>query len=414
VTRLKSVPLSVLDDGTPVSKFIESTIPGREEPFYAVDLGRFLHLYARWKRLLPRVDVFYAMKSNNDPALLSVMAQLGAGFDCASKEEIKTMVDLGVSPERIIYAHPAKPMSHLKFAVESGVHLSTFDSEDELFKVANFDPQAELLVRIRSDDELAYQVLGQKFGASLSEAYRLLDVARKKKLKVIGVSFHIGSLSKNPPAYTRALEMAHKVFEYGKSIGFNFTVLDIGGGFPGHFGSEETFEKIASAINITLQKHFSDEKIGVIAEPGTFFATSPFTVAACVVGRRQLESKSWMYYVNDGIYGTFRVKRNPHGPPKWISSSTTPLTTATVWGPTCCSDDKVIDDVSLPELNIGDWLYFENSGAYSYAVCSEFNGFFRPQSLYYISKSDFAQLQHQVSFNRNWFVTKTHNRNIIA
>ena len=85
--------------------------------------------------------------------------------------------------------------------------------------------------------------------------------------------------------------MAHKVFEYGKSIGFNFTVLDIGGGFPGHFGSEETFEKIAFAINITLQKHFSDEKIRVIAEPGTFFATSPFTVSACVVGRRQLESK---------------------------------------------------------------------------------------------------------------------------
>ena len=114
-----------------------------------------------------------------------------------------------------------------------------------------------------------------------------------------------------------------------------------------------------------------------------------------------------MYYVNDGIYGTFRVKRNPHGPPKWISSSTTPLTTATVWGPTCCSDDKVIDDVSLPELNIGDWLYFENSGAYSYAVCSEFNGFFRPQSLYYVAKSDFAQLQDQVSFSRKWFNTKT-------
>ena len=75
----------------------------------------------------------------------------------------------------------------LRFAVESGVHLSTFDSEDELFKVANFDPQAELLVRIRSDDELAYQVLGQKFGASLSEAFRLLDLASKKKLNVIGV-----------------------------------------------------------------------------------------------------------------------------------------------------------------------------------------------------------------------------------
>ena len=58
--------------------------------------------------------VHAAMKCNNDPAVLSVLYQLGAGFDCASKEEIRTILDLGVPPERIIYANPAKQISHLK------------------------------------------------------------------------------------------------------------------------------------------------------------------------------------------------------------------------------------------------------------------------------------------------------------
>ena len=51
--------------------------------------------------------VHAAMKCNNDPAVLSVLYQLGAGFDCASREEIRTILDLGVPPERIIYANPA-------------------------------------------------------------------------------------------------------------------------------------------------------------------------------------------------------------------------------------------------------------------------------------------------------------------
>ena len=60
------------------------------------------------------VSLFAAVKCNSDPGLLYVLAQLGAGFDCASKEEIRSILDLGVTPERIIYAQPAKQLSHLK------------------------------------------------------------------------------------------------------------------------------------------------------------------------------------------------------------------------------------------------------------------------------------------------------------
>ena len=67
------------------------------------------------------------------------------------------------------------------------MHRSTFDSIDELKKTVEIDPKAELVLRIKADDEEAFLVLGAKFGATLPEAYHLLDVASDMNAKVIGV-----------------------------------------------------------------------------------------------------------------------------------------------------------------------------------------------------------------------------------
>ena len=101
-----------------------------------------------------------------------------------------------------------------------------------------------------------------------------------------------------------------------------------------------------------------------------------------------------MYYINDGTYGCLYWYKGYYerSAPQLVSSNDRPLAKATIWGPTCCSSDEVISDISLPELNIGDWLYFENMGAYTGVVHSPFNGFPKPQSLYYISKSDAAKM----------------------
>ena len=103
-------------------------------------------------------------------------------------------------------------------------------------------------------------------------------------------SFHIGSGSEDPKAYTRAIEMAHTVFQYGESIGYNFTLLDIGGGFPGGSNSNHLFTKMSNAINTSVLEHFSDKKnLKVIAEPGRFFAASTHTLAVCVISKREME-----------------------------------------------------------------------------------------------------------------------------
>ena len=73
---------------------------------------------------------------------------LGAGFDCASRAEIEQVVGLGVAADRIIFANTVKMRSHLAFARQSGVAKLTFDDANELGKIRECYPEAELVLRI--------------------------------------------------------------------------------------------------------------------------------------------------------------------------------------------------------------------------------------------------------------------------
>lgn len=75
--------------------------------------------------------------------MLETLAALGTGFDCASREEIRKVLSLGVHPSRIVYANPTKKQSHLKYAAAVGVDLMTFDNEYELYKVKDLYPNAK-------------------------------------------------------------------------------------------------------------------------------------------------------------------------------------------------------------------------------------------------------------------------------
>ena len=182
---------------------------------------------------------------------------MGTGFDCASKGEIKKIRDLGVSPSRIIYAHPSKPISHLKEAEKYGVDLMTFDSISELHKNKEYYPNARLVLRIRCDAEIAQCPLGMKFGLQPEKAPELLAVAQELGLNVVGVSFHVGSGCQEPAVFLRAIREARGVFDVAKNYGFNMTLLDIGGGFPGNHGN--TLDDVSNYVNQALMQYFPDE-----------------------------------------------------------------------------------------------------------------------------------------------------------
>jgi ornithine decarboxylase len=202
----------------------------------------------------------------------------------------------------------------------------------------------------------------------------------------------------------------------------------VGGGFPGRLSSGITFEEVADALGPLLDKLFPPD-VSIISEPGRFFCSAAYTLAVQVYARRTVfrekektivsqvpsppkdddsdseqtissdstldgtqQKASYMYYVNDGVYGSFNCILFDHATVKpkilrkngeyFPNAKEMPMFPCSIWGPTCDSMDCIGKEFLLPELNVGDWLVFEDMGAYTKAAASEFNGFRRSKVIY--------------------------------
>ncbi|XP_022090085.1 ornithine decarboxylase-like [Acanthaster planci] len=247
---------SISDTAKGIIKANPSAKRDCDDPFYICDLGDVIAKDRKWRELLPTVETFYAVKCNSDPIILRLLIGLGRGLDCASKREIQMVLDAGASPDRIIYAHPCKQGSHLRYAKENGVKLMTFDSADELRKICNVFTEAKLVLRMKYDDPSAVINLGSKFGCPLDGIPRLMEAAKTLGMDVVGISFHVGTGSKDPKVFAGAISYAKTLFRVGKAIGYDMTLLDIGGGFPGKTSFRVGFQQFAEVISESLKEHF--------------------------------------------------------------------------------------------------------------------------------------------------------------
>ncbi|XP_059542099.1 antizyme inhibitor 2-like [Myotis daubentonii] len=382
-------------------KIRELSASDHRDPFMVADLGVLASRHQAFCQALPRVSPFYAVKCNSSPLVLRVLASLGTGFDCASQVELEQVLGLGVAPSRIIYAHPCKQVSHLQYAARHGVQLLTFDSEEELTKVAQHYPGARLVLRLWTEDSQSLIRMSAKFGASLELCGHLLKSARDLGLAVVGASFHVGSGCQNPHSFTQAIADCRRVFEMGRGVGHDMSLLDIGGGFPGVEGSEPEFEEMARVINAALAQDFPEGTgIEVIAESGRFYAAPVCVAAVNIIAKKAVLQpgghRKLLYYLNEGHYGTFRVFLRDHVPRMPIVvkelCSKPPLFPCILYGPTCDAFDTFYnEEVQLPELDVGDWLIFPSMGAYSSVMSSTFNGF-PPASICYIMGPELRSL----------------------
>ena len=330
-----------------------------------------------------------AVKCNPDKEVLRLLAAMGTGFDCASKAEIDLVLSLGIEPNRIIYAQPCKTKSYLRHARKVGVKQMTFDNCDELLKIKSCFPDAELVLRILTDDSASLCRLSAKYGASLEDAEELLRMAQELDLNVVGVSFHVGSGASDPSSFRKSVSDARYVFDRAEEFGYDMKMLDVGGGFI-----DETFELFAGSLNEALEEYFPGD-IRIIGEPGRYYASNAFTLAANVIARREVtgntpHERSYMLYLNDGVYGNFSniIFDHQHPIPQVLQSdgASERMTEYSIWGPTCDGIDVITTQHFLPGvINVGDWLFFENMGAYTKCSATRFNGFTDSHEVFYIS-----------------------------
>jgi len=370
--EIHKTPPAIMKQGLP--KRIRSLIKLHGTPILAIDKSKLIEEFKRFRRLLPRVRLYYAIKANPHPDIIKTFRDLGGCFDCASEGEIRHVLMQGVTPDRIIFANTIKRPEALEFCRKQKINFVTFDNEPELYKIAKHAPGCRVLARLKVQNVGSIVELSLKFGCDQDQAVPMLLKAKQLGLKPEGISFHVGSQCTNYENYQRSFEIAAQLMKEAKSKGIPFKLIDIGGGMPiRHFDEDKTnLETFARQMRQELDRLFPKD-IDIIAEPGRALAGPAGMLITRLVGRAIRNNKNY-YYLDDGVYGDFSGQVFDHCKYQFKTLKRGHKFFTILAGPTCDSFDTISMSEELPELEVGDVVYVPNIGAYSCASAVIFNG----------------------------------------
>jgi ornithine decarboxylase len=353
-------------------------------PLFVLDHATLRENYRLFQRLLPRVQGYYAVKASSNQEIVKTLFEEGASFDVASYNEFMQVYEFIRDLEerekdffiwdKIIFSNTIKDRETLR-RIDRYRPLVTYDNAAEIGKLRAHCPSAGLVLRLKVPDVGSQVEMGSKFGCEPKDAPALIRDAVAAGLTVEGVSFHVGSQCTHFDNYTTALAIAAQVLNAARAAGHELKILDIGGGFPVPYDPQvPDFARLAALLNAEFDRLFPAE-IEIIAEPGRFMVATAAALVTEIIGKARRDGKIF-YHVNDGLYHTFSGVVYDHWIPNFHAFREGPEEVCAVVGPTCDSFDKISLSVLLPaDLEVGDFLYTENIGAYSVASSTRFNGF---------------------------------------
>lgn len=407
--------IELLEEGVTLDNVIDEHIYeqalNEKNAFLVGDLGVLMKQHILWRSTIPELRPYFPVKCNSSPAVIEILVSLGLGFVCSNKAEVSLVLDHGVSPENIILSGVCKQLVHIKHAAKNGIDHLVCDSETELCKIARSHPSAKLLLQVTTAAHATEHSMA--FGCTLKSCHHLLKAAKELGVQVVGVTFHIPPACKDLKAYAHALLDARCVFDMGTDLGFKMTMLEIGGGFT---GSELQLRQIESAIRPLLDTYFPPlSGVEVMAEAGSFYVSSAFTLAVNVIGKKIMvqdwnslpidglsssNKPEFQYCMNEGVYGSFGIKLLGNTIPapsvhKRPLNAEEPVFPSSLWGPSCDPLEQVVEHCLLPELVLGEWLVFNNMGASGLEELNAFNSdISRPPVYYTITMCDWYKMRN--------------------
>jgi ornithine decarboxylase len=343
-------------------------------PLLIIDAERVRRQYRRLAAALPGVDLHYALKPLPHSSVITTLNCEGAFFDLATNGEVELVRRLKIDPQRCIHTHPIKRDSDIRTALSFGVRHFVVDNPDELRKFVKFRSRAALLIRVcfRSPD--AVVDLSRKFGCDPDLVPDLFRLAAELRIRIDGLSFHIGSQASDAATVVRAIGVCRDLEPIAQEAGHELRILDIGGGYPvDYIDRALPIEDYCAPIRAALAA--LPPTIRVIAEPGRYIVAPAAIAVSSVMGRAQRDGR-WWYYLDDGLYGSYSGQMYDHAKyPLEALVPPGPTYPSILAGPTCDSIDVIREQIELPKLKLGDLIVGRAMGAYTWASASEFNFF---------------------------------------
>lgn len=331
-------------------------------PRLELDIGKIEEQFTRFRGALPQFEVYYSVKTNDDPLVLKRLQELGSKFEIVSPSDLEAVLRVDVPPSAIIHSNPVPHPDYVQRMHQGGISVFFTQSKGTIDTIARFAPGSKLVLRVSMPEtnELATVNL-DKFGADITEVPELLRYAEAKQLQPYGLAFHVGGQNTRIGSWTYALQ---KVLPVADKYGLPF--VDISGGFPISFrGDEPTIEEIGAIITPLVEPYKS--KMQFATEPGRYIVSDAGTLVYTILDVHQRGDKRYAY-IDGSIFGSLAIYPC-HPFPVSIDGKDTQETEKrhyVLTTNTCDGRDIVSPEIELPaNLAPGDILRFHKAGAYT-------------------------------------------------
>ena len=351
-------------------------------PLYIYSAKRLRENVARVQTAYAKLNplICYAVKANENPALLQIFNKMGLGFDVVSGGELHRAQRAGADPNKIVFAGVGKTDAELKLALQKNINKISVESADELHALnrlaGELNIRPSVLLRLNPDvapDTHRHILTGNaesKFGIALDVAGEL----RKREwenLDLRGVHFHIGSQIPDPTSISATLDV---VLGFLEECPLSWDTLDMGGGFPVNYRSEPVVNSFADFEEVAANRLAQFPRpLNLIIEPGRSLIADTGALLLTVQASKQ--TGAYRTVIVDGGMNTLLrpalYDAYHHVLPFQEADTNTHSTH--IAGPVCESTDYLARNRHIPDFARYDRLAIMTTGAYGYSMASHYN-----------------------------------------
>ena len=355
-------------------------------PFYLYDGNSIEKQYQLLQNAFKNTSNFqvnYAVKALSTIRIIQFVKKLGAKIDTVSINEVKLALQAGYLPQEISFTPNGVPFEEIEEAMALKVHI-TLDNYEQIKRIAQKKESYPIGLRInpkvKDGGNKKIKVAGKnsKFGLPLEHLPKIHQLVDNYQLKVIGLHIHVGSDVSNITSYLASAQVLFDTAKTFKQLQF----INFGGGFKVKYKEDDTFidihifgDQITSLFNAFNKTYPSDLKL--IIEPGKFLVSKAgyFLTKVSVIKKKNVFVNSgFNHFIRPMYYNAYHNVRN-------ISSDSPAKKNYHIVG-YVCEQDNFAKNRKINKPHIGDILCFDNAGAYSFTMASNYNSRLRPMELF--------------------------------
>ncbi len=365
--------------GTPAYIYAEADMRGRARAYRTA-----------FERRDANFEVLFASKSLPCTAAYRLFAEEGLSVDVASGGELHMALRAGFDPARIHMHGNNKSDEEILFAARSGVGHLILDSFDEIDRCERLlEERQDVLVRVTpgikpsTHDYVQTGQLDSKFGFGLGDGLAARAIERllaSDVLNLTGLHAHIGSQIFELEPYTMAIRAL------GELAGEWCRIVNVGGGLGIAYTAEDEPPEIDAYVDVKVRgvSEVFGEEVRILIEPGRSLVGNAGVTAYRVGTVKEIPGIRTYVAVDGGMSDNMRPMLYGSRYEALIADRAAEPAErpATIAGMHCESGDIIVRDTMLASPAVGDVLVTPATGAYGYAMASNYNGVPRPPVIF--------------------------------